>query len=81
MILKKILSYKNQELIVSTPPVYSIDQVNDLGYEDFIIELAVKGQIIADISKLLEQEETSFFLIDSVDWCEMYADAVTEKYK
>lgn len=69
---EKLVNGKSQELEIVSKQVYSLDDVEDLGYDDFKCYLKIDGMVVAEISDLLAKTGVWVAMIDDVDWYEEY---------
>lgn len=77
--LEKLTSGKLQILELVSREVKSLDEANELGYDDFICNLYINGKLIADISPVLAKSEAWETMVDEVNWGELYAEAEIDK--
>lgn len=68
---------KQQELHVSCDPKNK-KAIDELGYEDFEVNLYVNKKHIGEVSRLLDKAGIYNELIDEIDWHEVYAEQNTE---
>lgn len=69
---------KQQELHVSCS-VKSKKRIDELGYDDFEINLYINGNHIGEVSRLLDKAGAFNAIIDDIDWHEVYQEQVIEQ--
>lgn len=68
-------SIQHQVIEIVSKEVDSKQDVEELGYEDFEINLYINNKFIADISHVISKnKETWMKLIDSTNWVNAYAE-------
>lgn len=78
MILTKIFQTNRlQELHVSCN-VDSLEDIDNLPYDDYDVVLYISGRKIADIGTLLDKADLFMKLIDDINWKELYAEKKVE---
>lgn len=48
------------------------NDIDELGYDDFVANLFIAGKLIADISPVLSNVGCFTEMVDSVDWHQLY---------
>jgi len=69
---------QTQELVIWAQ-ANSKQEAEELGYNDFHMDLYVNGNYVADISYVLGKTNAYEELIDHEDWAKIYADAKEEQ--
>lgn len=70
---------QNQVLEISVV-ARNMEELRNLSYDDFVIDLFIDGRYIADISHVLGKTPVFIELIDSTDWEQVfYQTAIKEK--
>lgn len=73
--LEKYTNGTIQFLELVSKEVASLDEANELGYDDFKCNLYINGKLIADISPVLAKSEAWETMIEEVNWGGLYAEA------
>lgn len=75
-LIKTFEKYRKHQLQVMevTCEVNSKEDIDDLGYEDYQVNLFINHKFVADISNVLDAAGLFTDLIDEINWHEVYAD-------
>lgn len=68
-----------QVLELVSREVKTLDDANELGYDDFEALLYINKKLVADISSLLAKSEAWEVMIDEVNWGGLYTEAMIDK--
>lgn len=72
---EKMKSGKLLMLELVSREVKSLDDANELGYDDFDCNLYINNKLIADISPVLAKSEAWETMVDEVNWGGLYQEA------
>lgn len=75
-LIKTFEKYRKHQLQVMevTCEVNSKEDIGDLSYEDYQVNLFINHKFVADISNVLDAAGLFTDLIDEINWHEVYAD-------
>lgn len=80
-LIKSFEKYRSHQLQVMevTCEVNSKDDIGDLSYQDYQVNLFINHKFIVDISHVLDNAGLFTDLVDSIDWHEVYAETMAIK--
>lgn len=80
-LIKTFEKYRKHQLQVMEVAceVNSRDDIDDLSYEDYQVNLFINHKFVADISFVLDDAGLFTDLVDKIDWHEVYAEKMAMK--
>lgn len=76
-LIKTFEKYRKHQLqvIEVVCEVSSRDDIDDLSYEDYQVNLFINHKFVADISYVLDDAGLFTGMVDGIDWHEIYQDS------
>jgi SepF-like predicted cell division protein (DUF552 family) len=76
-LIKSFEKYRKHQLqvIEVVCEVSSREDINDLSYEDYQVNLFINHKFVADISHVLDDAGMFTEMVDKIDWEEIYQDS------
>lgn len=80
-LIKTFEKYRQHQLQVMevTCEVNSKDDIDDLSYQDYQVNLFINRRFVSDISYVLDDAGLFTGMIDAIDWHEVYAETMSIK--
>lgn len=78
-VYEKFRKHQHQVIEV-TCEVNSKEDIGDLSYEDYKVDLFINHKFVADISYVLDDAGLFTDLVDKIDWLELYAEKMSIKH-
>lgn len=81
-LVKTFEKYRKHQLQVMevSCEVNSKEDIGDLSYEDYKVDLFINHKYVADISYVLDAAGLFTDLVDGIDWNELYAEKMELKH-
>lgn len=80
-LIKSFEKYRQHQLQVMevTCEVNSKDDIDDLSYQDYQVNLFINRRFVSDISYVLDDAGLFTEMVDKIDWHEVYAETMAIK--